>query len=235
MQNNTESKPQEFLQNTTQKQDKIQGTLIAIEGIDGSGKSTLARALHQALINKNINTLLTREPGGTQLGQALRAILQGHQAPINPQAEFLLFAADRAQHITEVIIPAIKLGTVIISDRMADSSLVYQGYGRGLDLETLKSINAWVLAGIKPAVTIYVKVHPEIAHARVTKRGLERSSFEKEAITFMEKIASGFNSLYVNRTDVIIVDGEQDPETVLIQALEKLDPWLKLLTYQNPL
>lgn len=210
----------------------MQPILIPIEGIDGSGKSTLARKIHQALFARKIETLLTREPGATALGQNLRTILQQRTTPITPRSEFLLFAADRAQHITEVVAPALQQGIIVISDRMADSSLVYQGYGRGLDLKTLENINSWVLAGIKPTVTIYVRVSPKIARERVTNRGVARTAFEKETLNFMQKLADGFDDLYVTREDVIILDGEQDPETVLNQALEKLAPWLKQKNYR---
>src|SRR5438067_1616217 len=112
---------------------KTQGMLITIEGIDGSGKSTLAKNLYQHLIANDVDALLTREPGATPLGKALRTILQEKNVAVCDQAEYLLFAADRAQHFKDTIIPALAKGTVVISDRMADSSLVYQGYGRGLN------------------------------------------------------------------------------------------------------
>src|SRR3972149_5899470 len=123
--------------------------LITLEGIDGSGKSTLAKKMADTLHN----VVLTKEPGGSALGKKLREILQMQPVPITPIAEFLLFAADRAQHFDEVVIPALEQNKIVISDRMADSSLVYQGYGRGINMENIKLVNKWVMQDITPDIT----------------------------------------------------------------------------------
>ncbi len=190
------------------------GVLIAIEGIDGSGKSSLAKNLHQALLAQEYQVLLTKEPGATALGQQLRTLVQEKKVPICPKAEFLLFATDRAQHFQEVIIPNLAHGKIIISDRMADSSLVYQGFGRGLDKHTIAMVSAWTMNDIKPDITIYVKVSLETASARVKQRNAELTSFEKEKQEFIQKLIDGFDALYKDRTDVIIIDGNRSLEEV---------------------
>lgn len=203
------------------------GILVAIEGIDGSGKSTLARNVAQTLTALQFPIALTQEPGKTGLGKLLKPIVQEKKVPIAPKAEFLLFAADRAQHFNEIIIPALKNNMLIISDRMADSSLVYQGYGRGLDIPMLKTINTWAMQEQNPDLVIYVKVNPEIAYERILKRGEKLSSFEKERETFIKKLSDGFDALLSARDNVIIIDGTLDAQTLTDHAVTKLTHWLK--------
>lgn len=206
------------------------GILIAIEGIDGSGKSSLTKHLVSELQSKNYPAILTKEPGATALGQQLRAFVQEKKVPICPKAEFLLFATDRAQHFEEIIIPNLATGTIIVSDRMADSSLVYQGYGRGLDKQTIAAVNTWAMNGIKPDITIYVKVSLETAAARVTKRNVALTSFEKEKQDFIQKLIDGFDILYQNKKDVIIIDGNESLEEVTQQATTAVISWISRQT-----
>lgn len=202
------------------------GILIAIEGIDGSGKSSLAKNLYQSL-SKHYPVMLTKEPGGTLLGQQLRSIVQEKKVPVCAKAEFMLFATDRAQHFHEVIIPALSQNKIIISDRMSDSSLVYQGYGRGLDREAIHAVNNFVMNKIKPTITVYVKVSTHVATDRIKKRNIALTSFEKEKEDFVSKLSFGFDQLYKNREDVIIVDGNQTQEQVTQEALLKILQWLQ--------
>lgn len=202
------------------------GILIAIEGIDGSGKSSLAKNLFNEFLAQHYPVMLTKEPGGTPLGLQLRTIVQEKKVAVCAKAEFMLFATDRAQHFVQVIIPALNEGKIIISDRMADSSLVYQGYGRGLDMNAINTVNNFVMNGIKPHITIYVKVSTHVANERIMKRNLALTSFEKEKEDFVAKLAYGFDQLYKNREDVIIVDGNQTQEQVLQEAIEKILPWI---------
>lgn len=204
------------------------GILIAIEGIDGSGKSSLAKNLYNQFLSKLYPVMLTKEPGGTPLGQQLRSIVQEKKVPVCPKAEFMLFATDRAQHFEQVIIPALNEGKIIISDRMSDSSLVYQGYGRGLDMNAINAVNNFVMNGIKPNITIYVRVSANVAINRILKRGESLTSFEKEENgRFIERLAYGFDTLYKNRHDVIIVDGNQSEEQVTQQAATHLLNWIQ--------
>lgn len=202
------------------------GILIAIEGIDGSGKSTLAKNLYQKLLDQKYAVLLTKEPGGTQLGQELRTLVQEKKYPICSQAEFLLFATDRAQHFHELIIPELKQKKIVISDRMSDSSLVYQGYGRGLNISIIGTINTWVMNSIKPDITIFVKVSAQTAMNRILARNAELTSFEKEKQDFIERLVMGFDTLYKNRTDVIILDGNQSIDAIAQSAFTAVEKWI---------
>jgi dTMP kinase len=198
-----------------------QGMLVVVEGIDGSGKSTLAHSLFNHY-SSDYTTLLTKEPGGSALGQFLRSHLQNQSIKTCADAEFLLFAADRAQHFHERIIPALTDNALIISDRLADSSLVYQGYARGVNTAMIESVNKWVMQARQPDVTIYVKVPLEVALLRIQERNQSLTAFEKD-IHFFKKIIDGFDELYKTRENVITLDGKQPLEIVFNEALKKLD------------
>ncbi len=203
------------------------GILIVIEGIDGSGKSTLAGALDQKLQEHGLPVLLTREPGGTPLGKQLRQLVQERTAPIADRAEFLLFAADRAQHADEVIAPQLQQNKLIISDRLGDSSLVYQGFGRGLDREFIARVNDWALGGIKPDRTLFVHIDVDTALERVKERSKLLSAFEQEPREFFTTLTNGFEQLYANRTDVCRLDGTQSPAAVAQHAFDDVLQFLE--------
>ncbi len=201
------------------------GKLICIEGIDGSGKSTLAKQLAQHLKNAGHDVLLTKEPGGSALGKQLRTILQTQPVPITPVAEYLLFAADRAQHVVDVVKPALERGAIVISDRMADSSLVYQGYGRGIDKNMIAQVNAWALQGIEPDLTLYVKIDAATAALRVKSRNT-LTAFEKEQRDFVERLIQGFNELYQTKQNVITIDGSGTLSEVDSYAQKAVERWI---------
>jgi len=200
------------------------GFLIAIEGIDGAGKSTVLKLLEKKL-STSFSVVCTKEPGGTSLGTDLRAILQ---KPFSRsfRTEFLLFAADRAQHFEEKILPLLQTNTVVISDRMADSSLVYQGYGRGLNKHVLSTINMWAMQGHSPDYTIYVRTPIDVALNRINKRNESKTAFEQEKIDFTERLINGFDEIYANRKDVIIVDGSLSTDEIVNIIYNKLFPLL---------
>ncbi len=201
------------------------GILIAVEGIDGSGKSTLCINLAR-MFDPLVPIVLTKEPGGTVLGKQLRAIVQ---QPIqrSSQTEFLLFAADRAQHFNEVVLPALEQKKLVVSDRMADSSLVYQGYGRGLDFEMIKQINSWAMHNRTPDITIYIRIPLEVALERITKRNQVLTAFEQEDKAFMQRLIDGFDKLYADRNDVIFLDGTNNAERLLDIAYETILSYLQ--------
>lgn len=172
------------------------GILIAIEGIDGSGKSTLARHLYTALEKKYTNVSLTKEPGDTPVGQKIRELVQTQITPLDAKTEYLLFAADRAEHFAHVIKPLLEQKHIIISDRLADSSLAYQGYGRNLDNDMIQLTNQWAMNNRKPDLTIFVKIPVKIALERIQKRNETISTFEKES--FLQTVATGFEKIYEN-------------------------------------
>lgn len=198
------------------------GLLIAIEGIDGSGKSTLAQNLSKKLNEHDISCVLTREPGATPLGTIIRNLL--HQKPVNmcPKAEYLLFAADRAQHMSEIIAPALHKNKIVISDRMGDSSVVYQGYARGLDIPMIQQINEWAMNNTTPDLILYVQLSVDEATNRIIKRNEALTSFEKEGRDFLQALVNGFNTLYANRKDVVTLNGNNTPEQLTEQAFNIL-------------
>lgn len=203
------------------------GFLLTIEGIDGSGKSSVARALFEELSKKHYPVLLTKEPGATALGKQLRAVLQERPFAVCSEAEFLLFAADRAQHMCEVVEPALAQGIIVISDRMADSSRAYQGFGRGLDEQFISQVNIWAMKRSTPDLTFYIKVDYPTALERLHKRNEQITSFEKEKAAFFERVIQGFETIFKERKNVIILDGTQPLQEVIEQALSHVLSILK--------
>lgn len=193
------------------------GLLISVEGIDGSGKSTFVKNLVQKLEPIH-NILLTREPGGSELGKQIRSILQNQPDKMTPKAQFLLFATDRAQHFHEKIIPALKKGKIVISDRMADSSLVYQGVLQGLDISMLKTINSWCMENIQPHATFYLKIDAKTALDRMHSRNEEITELEKKIIKSKETLISGFDYIFKNRDTVYNLDATLSPEEIAEKA-----------------
>jgi len=203
-----------------------QGVLVAIEGIDGSGKSTLAKNLYAAL-STQFPTLLTREPGATPLGAKLRTIVQEKSVPLTAQAEYLLFAADRAQHFDEFVLPMLDQKNLIISDRMADSSLVYQGYGRGLTKDIIAAVNGWVMHKRNPDLVIFVRIDAQTAQQRLVQRGKALTSFECEQQEFTATLIKGFDEIYAQKNNVIALDGTLSPETLTFQAIQQVTSWIQ--------
>lgn len=165
------------------------GRYIALEGAEGCGKSTQAARLAAAL-----DAVLTRETGGTPIGARIRAILHDTSVTdLAPRAEALLTAADRAQHIEQVVRPALSGGRHVISDRSVYSTLAYQGYGRGLPVAEIRPINEWAVDGCWPELVILVDVDPEALHHRMHGRELDR--FEREGDEFHARVRAGFRAL----------------------------------------
>ena len=198
------------------------GLLCVLEGIDGSGKSSLLQSIAAAL--KDTHPIITtKEPGGTHLGKHLRAIIQDQPTPLIPTAEFLLFAADRAQHFAELIIPNLEKNAIILSDRMADSSLVYQGCGKGLDISTLKIINQWAMQNIQPDIVFYVKIDAKIAIQRMHIRNQGFSKFEETtAVPLAAKLAQGYDMIFQDQNHVVILDGNLTIEQLTKICVEKI-------------
>jgi dTMP kinase len=202
------------------------GTLITVEGIDGAGKSSVVAQLGNLLGAAGKTIVTTKEPGGSKLGMVLRQMVQYQEIPLAPRAEYLLFAADRAQHFHEVVIPALQNGALVISDRMNDSSLAYQGFGRGHDLTMIKIINQWTMHGVEPDLTIYLKIPVSIAYARMQERGAQKTVFESEKREFLERVARGFDQIFATRSNVITIDATQTQEKVVQEIYERVQQWL---------
>ena len=178
------------------------GLFITFEGGDGCGKTTQIELLNKYLKNKGFDTLLTREPGAKGLGVKLREILLNYDGEVSPQCESFLFLADRAQHIDCIIKPALKEGKIILCDRHTDSTVAYQGYGRGLDIEEIKTLNNIATGGLKPDLTIVLDVDVETSMQRV---GKEKDRMESAGIEFFERVRNGFLKI-----------AEQEPKRVKV-------------------
>jgi dTMP kinase len=178
------------------------GRLVALEGIDGCGKSTQAR-----LLAGRLGAVSTFELGATPLGASLRTLLLDRDGdPVVPRAEALMMAADRAQHVAEVIIPALQAGRWVVTDRFSASTLAYQGYGRGLDRAALDALVGWATGGLRPDLTVLFDLPVEVAASR--RRGDGDDRMEAEGLAFQRRVADGFLAMAAERRDPwLVVDG----------------------------
>ena len=194
------------------------GIFITFEGGDGCGKTTQIKLLDEYLRSKGYKTLLTREPGSKGLGVKLREILLNYDGEVSPNAESFLFLADRAQHVDCIIKPALEEGVVVLCDRHTDSTVAYQGYGRGLDLEQIHRLNNIATSGLKPDLTIVLDVDVETSQKRV---GAEKDRMESAGIKFFERVRKGFLEIAKQEPErVKVVDSTQSIEEIHREILE---------------
>lgn len=191
----------------------LKGKFITIEGPDGAGKTTQVKKIYEYLTLKGKKTLVTREPGGTPLGEKLREALLSKEgeSPV-PEAEALIYAASRAQLMKNVISPAIARGMYVVCDRFVDSSLAYQGWARGLGIQEVLSINRWFMGKVWPDITILLDIDPEISLRRLEGA---KDRMEGEAIHFHKKVREGFlkvQAMFPER--MVTVDASLSPEEV---------------------
>lgn len=197
------------------------GFFITFEGIEGCGKSTQVRLLSEALKGEGVTCVVTREPGGTSIGGKIREILLNpdHKG-MAPEAELLLYAADRAQHVREVIKPAIDTGKVVICDRFTDATLAYQGFGRGLDMALIHELNRIASLGIRPDLTLLLDCPVETGIGRALERNSKNSHirddrFEREAMAFHQKVRDGYMDIVKSEHDrVKVIDASKDVEAM---------------------
>ena len=197
---------------------------IVIEGIDGSGKTTQAKSLLRRLRRRNIPALLTREPGGTPLGEQLRRWLKG-RPDLSPLAQLTLFIAARAQLVEKVINPALNSGVTVISDRYTASTVAYQGHGRGLGLELIRDLNLAATGGLTPDVTILFDITPEEALARSSNAKVD--AFEAASWEFHRKVRESYLSqAAASPDDWLVVDATQEQRQLSQQIWAKIKPLL---------
>ncbi len=175
---------------------------LTLEGIEGSGKTTQIDNICRFLENKGHNCVITREPGGTKIGRRIRSILlDPENKGMEPMAELLLYFSDRVEHVKKLITPALAEGKTVICDRYFDATLVYQGYARGLDIKLITRLHELVLEGLKPDITLLLDLSPETGLSRAWEqigngsRSGDETRFEKEALSFHEKIRAGYLEL----------------------------------------
>jgi len=193
--------------------------LITIEGIDGAGKSTLAAALH-AILASDRRVELLREPGGVELSERIRALVQDPALRCDPRAEALLYAAARAQLVDERLRPWLQAGTWVLLDRFVDSSLAYQGAGRGLGIKQIATLNAFATGGLEPDRTLLLRIDPITARSRQQSRMVAPDRLEQEDQTFFDTIAAAYDELAAADPDrVRVLDADDTPEHVLALAV----------------
>ncbi|WP_284979063.1 dTMP kinase [Arthrobacter sp. fls2-241-R2A-200] len=207
------------------------GLFIAFEGGDGAGKSTQAARLSETLESRGLKVLRTREPGGTPIGEKLRSLVLDHgHGTIDARTEALMFAAARAAHTHQVIRPALENGTVVITDRYIDSSVAYQGIGRGLGAEGVSTLNHWATEGLHPDLTVLLDVDPAHARQRRTAGEASEDRLESEPDAFHSAIRNAFLDLAeANPSRYLVLAADGDMGTLAAQILARVDSLLSEL------
>lgn len=183
------------------------GLFITFEGIDGCGKSTQLNLLAEHLKSNGTDVVITREPGAKGLGEKLREILLNYDGEVSSNCEAFLFLADRAQHIDTIVKPAIEAGKVVLCDRHTDSTIAYQGYGRGVDLEQIKMLNKLATSGFSPDLTFIFDLDIETAFARV---GKTQDRMESAGLDFFERVRKGYLEIAKQEPDRVKVINSKD-------------------------
>jgi dTMP kinase len=204
---------------------------VTFEGIEGSGKSTVLARVAEALSGRGFGVTVTREPGGSRLGQQLRGILLDMASrDLTGQSELFLYLADRAQHVQEVVKPALDAGRIVLSDRFADSTVVYQGYGRGLDPRLLHSFNEIAVAGCWPELTLLFDLPAEVGLKRALTRNMRSGTcategrFEAESLQFHTRVREGYLTwAALHQERYRVVDASQPLDAVVAAAQAILD------------
>jgi dTMP kinase len=208
---------------------------ITYEGIEGTGKSTQIALLANDLTARGVRHVLTREPGGTLIGDQIRKILlDPANSTLDPAAELLLYAASRAQHLREIILPALANGTNVLCDRFSDATLAYQGYGRRLDTEMICALDRIVTTGMRPDLTLLFDINAASGIARArgrnNSRGLEAEArFENEELAFHERVRQGYLALVAQEPDRIrVVDASPSAEAIQATVRKIVDERLRI-------
>jgi dTMP kinase len=209
------------------------GIFITLEGVEGSGKTTQAATLAEALRREGRIVSVTHEPGGTRAGEAIRKIFLDPEVSLDVASELLLVLADRAQHVREKLRPGVEAGEIVISDRYSDSTVAYQGYGRGFDLPLLHQLNQLATAGMVPDLTIVLDCAAEVGLARTRERvkGLAHrfDRFESEMLDFHRRVRDGFLATAKAEPQRIrIVDSQKPYENAAAEILSAADELIRV-------
>jgi dTMP kinase len=196
------------------------GRLITLEGIDGAGKTTLAAGLCDAVTARGHDVQLLREPGGVHAAERIRELVKDPDSRIGPRAEALLYAAARAQLVDEALRPLLARGALVLLDRFVDSSLAYQGAGRGLGIDAVREINAFATGALTPDRTLLLRLSPEQGRARSRDRLTPPDRLEREADEFFARIAAAYDELAAAEPKrIVVIDASLDRAQVLADAL----------------
>ena len=210
----------ENLAAATHRADTAPGLFVCFEGGDGAGKSTQVRLLQEVLQQRGREVVVTRQPGGTPLGEQIRELVL-HGDHVSPRAEALLFAADKAHHVDQLIKPALAEGKVVITDRYVDSSITYQGAGRALGRDEIMALQHWAVGGLLPDLTIVLDVTPEVGRER---RGDAPDRLESEADAFHAAVRRGYLELAAGDPErYLVLDAAQPVERVHAAVLDGVD------------
>jgi dTMP kinase len=198
----------------------VRGRLITVEGLDGAGKTTLVAALADALAARGQPVRVMREPGGVVLAERLRAVVADPALRVDSRAEALIYAAARAQLVTEVLNPALAAGEWLLLDRFVDSSLAYQGGGRGLGVPEIAALNEFATQGLEPDLTLLLRVDPATGRARLEGRGADADRLEREADAFFGAVAAAYDALAGDHPGrYVVIDASAPPDAVLADAV----------------
>lgn len=212
------------------------GVFITFEGGEGAGKSTLIDEMARQLASESYQVVKTREPGGTQIGEQIRSMLLDHHTghPLTAHAELCLYLAARAQHIDEIITPALKAGKIVLCDRFNDSSIAYQGIARGLGADKVKQFCEFACHGVLPDLTLYLDVDPSVGLSRARRdqpqiagaRGYDR--IESEGLAFHQKVRDAFRAIHTRDAKrFIMLDASRSPEDIAREAIQIIHSKLK--------
>jgi len=203
---------------------KNAGCFITFEGGDGAGKSTLIETVYHYLEKAGLSVVKTRAPGGTRVGETIRSLLLTKtEVPLSDRGELFLFLADRAQHVQEIIRPALQRGAVVLCDRYNDSTVAYQGTARGFDLEWTRSLCDFATHELQPDLTLYLDIDPNVGLSRASALTKEKDRIESEGIAFHEKIRKAFHKIAKQDPNRFkIIDASASPADVFEQALVQI-------------
>ena len=216
------------------------GYFISFEGVEGCGKTTQIKLLSELLSARGIRSVLTREPGGCPIADKIRAILlDAENRALSPLAELMLYAAARAQHVTEVIAPALEAGKIVLCDRFCDATVAYQSFGRGIDRVVIETLNLQACQGVSPDLTILVDCDPAVGLERARRRieassGPREERFELEALAFHQRVRAGYKQLAAEKPDrFLIINGsgtiEENFATISTQVVARIPEALRAI------
>jgi dTMP kinase len=203
----------------------MRGVLVTVEGVEGSGKSTQCRRLAARLEGRGLDVVLTSEPDGTALGAGVRRLFETDGQAPTPLTQVLLFMAARAQHVAQVIRPAFALGACVISDRYVDATMAYQGFGQGVDLETIRDLNALATGGLLPDLTLVLDIEPAVGMSRIGGRPLD--AFEKMDLAFHRRVREGYLEIArAEKRRVAVLRADQGEDALALAVSAAVDELL---------